>query len=244
MACLIKLDSKEFIKGFCKDYNPHDFHIVLVSNDITSKGKYDNVYVAEDLFPTKEVFGARINAGSKEFELKYLQQLQHHKDAALILATIVKSIVEYKKNVVIMCSDSEEEYGYLDIICDYLETVYKLSAVSMKKLKKKGDKLLKKAPKHIEEIEKAYIKAISEMEKSTPSKKDKEKAKDEKKLRKELYKLINESKKKKLYKLLLEYSDFDEDIEDYTKEELQEVCMAFVDSLSAKRLNKLRKFFK
>lgn len=242
MACLIKMDSKKFIKDFCKEYNPHNFHIILVSKDITSRGKYDNVYVAEDLYPTKEVFGARINAGSKEFELKYLRQLQNHKDASFILATIVKSIIKYKMNVVLLCSETEDEYGFVDIICDYLETVYKLPTVTMKQLKKKGDKLLKKSPKNIDEIEKAYLKVITSMEETSDSKKEKDK--EGKKLRKELHKLIDESKKKKLYKMLTKYSDFDEDIDDCTKQELQEICGEFVDSLSTKRLAKLRKFFK
>lgn len=244
MACLIKMDSKKFVKDFCKEFNPHDFHIILVSKDITTKGKYENVFVAKDLFPTKQVFDARINAGTKEFELKYLQQLQHHNDARLIIASIVKSVIKYNLNVVLLCSESEEEYGFIDIIADYIETVYKLETVSFKQLKKKGNKLLKKAPKNIEEIEKTYIKVVGSLEEATPSKKGNDKEKEEKKLRKELYKLIDGSKKKKLYKLLLEFSDFDEDIEDCSKQELQEVCIAFVDSLNAKRLNKLRKFFK
>lgn len=243
MANLITMDSKKFIKEFCKEYNPHDFQIILVSKDITSKGKYDNVYVAKDLFPTKQVLASRINAGTEEFKFNYVKQL-NTKEAQLVLLTIVKSIMKKNMNILLLCSETEDDYEFLEVISDYMETKFKLPSYTMKSLKKKGDKILTKAPKNIDEIEKAYVKQLGMLEKSTPNDKEKDKNKEEKKLKKELSKLIDNSKKKKLYKMLLEFSDFDDDIDDYSKEELQEVCLAFVDSLNAKKLNKLKKFLK
>lgn len=241
MACIIATNTKKFIKDLCKDYNPHNFQLVLVSKDITTEGRYDNVYAATELMPSKEAFNARINAGEFDFNSKYVAQLKENPDTVACLATIVKSVVNHKKNIILLCSDTEYEYGYLDTLAHYLEKVFKISVYSVQNLKKKGDKLLKKSPKNEEEIEKNLLKVIDDLKSNTVDKKSKSKNKT----LKEYTKLVTkECKKKYLYKMLTKFSDFDEDKDACSKKDLIDVCLEFGQSLPENKVNKLVKYLK
>lgn len=234
MACLIKLDSKTFLNKFCKEYNPNDFQIVLISNDIKSKNKFENVMVAKELFPSKEVLSAKVNAGDNDFKEGYFTQLKQH---MLSVATIVLSVAKYNSNVILLCSEVENEFEYIDILADFIETLYNIEAITFKKLKKKP-KLLSKPidedivediEEEIEHIKKKYSKVGGCEETSE--------------ILDEYILLVGDVGKKKLKKMFLEFSTMESDeLSEMSKKEIKSMAIEFGHSLNEKRLKKLIKY--
>lgn len=233
MSCIIAVNSKDFIKKFCKDNNPHNFDIILVSKDITTEGRYDNVYLAEELYPSKSAFNARINAGEYDFTSKFITQLKENPNSIACLVSMVKSVLN-KRNLVLICSEQEESYGILEIIAKHIEDTFKLPVYSAKDLQKKGEKLLNKTPKNEDVIKKKVLKAIDELKENNSHQKS----------IKEFKKLIDKMKKKRLYKMLTKFSDFDDDIEEFTKSDIQDICLQFANSLPEDKVEKLIKYLK
>jgi len=135
MASIIKMNSTEFF-DFVDRYDYREFNFLLISKDITTTGKYNNVFKLDSLIPAPNIVSEFITNGySKKYKKKYLKYLSNEK-VDLIIATIVKLAVVENTDVVLLCSDNETQYNYLDLISEYLEKEYCCKACSYKKFRK------------------------------------------------------------------------------------------------------------
>jgi len=145
MGCIVRINSKEFIGDFLKNFDPNKFQFLLLSHNITSKGKkgkYSNVMAIKALIPPPHIASLFINDGmTKTYKKKYTEYLKKD-DNNLLISTIVKGALS-NMNVVLLCSKSEDEFEYLKMICEFIENEYKLKTYSYKKLKKDTDKVTK-----------------------------------------------------------------------------------------------------
>lgn len=140
MASIIKLDSKDFLDDFIKRFNYKKYNFLLVSQDIKTKKKYDNVYATPSLIPPPNLIGGLLRDGDVDkYEKKYLKYLSNPKVDSLITVLVKLATVD-NSNVVLLCSKEEDKCGYLDILGDYIEATYGAKVFSYKKYKKNPDK--------------------------------------------------------------------------------------------------------
>ena len=136
MASIIKMNSKEFLDDFLKKFNYKKYNFLLVSQDIKTQKKYDNVYATPSLIPPPNVISELLSSVSaNKYEKKYVNYLSNPKVDSLITVLVKLATVD-NSNVVLLCSKDEDEYGYLDILGDYITAVYGAKVFSYKKYKK------------------------------------------------------------------------------------------------------------
>lgn len=136
MASIIKMNSTEFF-DFVDRYDHREFNFILVSQDIKTIGKYNTVYQMNSLIPPSNVISEFVSNGySKKYRKKYKKYLSREQ-VEVILATIVKLATIEDTNVVLLCSDNEDMYKYLDLIGEFLEDEYKCKVCSYKKFRKR-----------------------------------------------------------------------------------------------------------
>ena len=141
MAHLIKMDSITFLNAMMENKeNPDKFTFLVISRDIKTNGENKNVYPLDKLIPTPQVITTFIDEGySDKYIKKYIKYLQTH-NCRMLLATIAKMVVGEGTNVVLICSEHETQYKYIDLIAKYLKKVYGIKACSYKKFVKDPDK--------------------------------------------------------------------------------------------------------
>ena len=140
MPTVITMNSKEFLKKFVKNYDYSKFVFFVISQDVKSKGKYDNVYNVQSLLPPPYIVSEYVNNGiSDEYVSKYMNYLSMPKNEAL-LTVMVKMCVADNRDIVLLCSDNETQYKYLSYITKYMQTVFKIKAVQFKKYNKNPKK--------------------------------------------------------------------------------------------------------
>lgn len=140
MAAIIKMNSKEFLDDFLDKFNYKKYNFILVSNDITTQKKYDNVYAIPSLIPPPNVMAELIREGDVDkYAKKYIKYLSQPKVEAFITVLVKLAVVE-NSNVIILCSKDEYEYDYIELLSDYISTVYGAKVFSYKKYKKNPKK--------------------------------------------------------------------------------------------------------
>lgn len=133
MGAIIRMSSKEFLKKFVKEEDYRKFNFLLISEDIKNNKEYNNVYSLKALIPPPNIISIFVNEGrSDKYVRKYIDYLRFPKVEALLTVIVKLAIIE-NSNVILLCSESEKEFGYLKIICDYIEKVYKVKTYSYKK---------------------------------------------------------------------------------------------------------------
>lgn len=136
MGLIMKMDSKKFINKFLKEFNPEEFQFLLISENITTNNEHKNVMALPALIPPVNISSIYVNEGfSKEYKKKYLEYLKKENIKALV-TIIVNAAVIQNLNVVLLCSKSESEFKYLDMICEFIEAEYKMKTYSYKKFSK------------------------------------------------------------------------------------------------------------
>lgn len=141
MACLVTMDSKKFIKDFLSDYDPKDFQFVLVSENITTIKKHKNVMPVNKLIPPPAIMAEHLNGNTKEFKKKYFDYLKKN-EVNSIVSILIKAVLN-GWNVIMLCSKSESEYGYLDVLAEFIEKKYKMKVHSAKSFMKDPKKAMK-----------------------------------------------------------------------------------------------------
>jgi len=142
MACVIRLNSKKFISDFLKEFEQEKFQFILISEDITTKGKCSNVMPMTALLPPPNVLSLFIDDGkTKTYKKKYFEFLNKD-DINFLVSTIVTGVMN-NLNMVLLCSKDEDEYGYIGMICDFIEDKYKLKTYTYKEFKNNPDKAKK-----------------------------------------------------------------------------------------------------
>ena len=136
MGILLRMNSDQFINKFIKECDVSKHSFILISDEITTVNAYDNAIAVKNLVPPKEVIKEYVNGGiSPEYVLKYSKFLKS-KESIYIISAIINEVIEKNKNVVLLCSKTEDERGYLKLLCYFIEEVFTLESVSFKKYKK------------------------------------------------------------------------------------------------------------
>jgi len=140
MACIIKMSSDEFLDKFIKDFDYKKFNFLLISENVKTEKKYRNVYAIPSLIPPANVISEFIaNGYTNDYVKKYLDYLSTPRVEAMITIMVKLAIVD-NSNVIMLCSKAEDEFKYLDIICQYIEYAYGVNTYTFKKYKKNPDK--------------------------------------------------------------------------------------------------------
>ena len=135
MGSIIKMGSQDFF-DFVDRYDYREFEFVVISNDIRHNGKHENVAQLQRLIPPANIVSEFITNGyTKKYKKKYMKYLSRPEVEALII-TIVQMAVVKDINVVLLCSDNESQYSYLDMISEFIENEYNCKPCSYKKFRK------------------------------------------------------------------------------------------------------------
>lgn len=175
MGAIIRMESKKFIKDFMPEFNHKEYQFILVSEFITTRNEFKNVKAMPKLMPPPNIIKAFIEGDKKGYQKAYLQYLQIPNVEAL-LSIIIKAAIVNDMKIVLMCSQSENEFGYLKYICEYIEAVYKMKTFTLKEFSKDPEKASK--VKNKDEVMKILGKKFERMEKTgvdLTTKTDKEK---------------------------------------------------------------------
>lgn len=132
MGVIIRMNSKDFLDKFIKKFDYKDYRFLLISEAIKSK-KHENAYPLSCLIPPTNAISEFIaNGYSEKYVKKYVQHLQQPK-MDLLISTIVRMAVVENRNVVLLCSESEDDYKFLKILGNYIEATHELPVYTYKK---------------------------------------------------------------------------------------------------------------
>ena len=133
---ILYLDSKKLCK-FLADKNPDEYYYVLISDNVLSDGKYDNVSSMPLLTPPPKVIREFYNNGlTNEYQSLYLSYLGSNVEASMNIATIVKAAVVDGYKLILVNSPAEKTSCYMRLLADYIETSFLLKVYSFKEYKK------------------------------------------------------------------------------------------------------------
>lgn len=196
---IVRMNSKKFLKKFIEDKNVilSDFNYVLISEEINTNGTHKNVVRARSLVPRTAEIGHRINGEIQKYYDGYMSYLASPEPLHLLL-TMVVGVVKSDLNVVLLCSQSEDDNQYLQIIDEFLTKNFGLRAFTYDEYKEGISE--KDVVPDIVRTKKAiqsaveYLKKAESENKKLQDKKDKEKAKAQLKdmKRKELKEICEE----------------------------------------------------
>lgn len=198
---IIRMNSKKFLKKFVEDKNVilQDFNYVLVSEEINSNNTHQNVVRARALIPRPVDVGLKLNGEIQKYYDNYMTYLASAEPLHL-LVTMVAGVIKSDLNVVLLCSKSEDDNSYLDMIDEFLEKNFGLRAYTYEEYKEGNDKC-KEIP-DIVRTKKAlqsaieFLKRAKEENQKLQDKKDREKIKAE----------LKEMKRKELKEICKEYN--------------------------------------
>ena len=175
MACIIRMSSDEFLEKFIKKFDYRKFNFLLVSEHVQTVKKYRNVYAIPTLLPTPNMISEFINHGyTDRYVKKYVDYISTPRVEAMITIMVKLAIVD-NSNVILLCSKAEDEFKYLDIICQYIEQVYGVKTYSYKKYKKdpvKCEEVSEKEKKKVLKVLETKIGEIKDIEPPRLTKKE------------------------------------------------------------------------
>lgn len=160
------MNGKTFQKTFLNE-NPSAIlktQFVLVSSRIRKTGKHENVISCNQLLPDKRIMADYRNELDPEFFKKeYRKQLEHNK---VLLAIIIKGVLEENFTVVFLCTELEWKIKYMKELVKYVEETFQYPMYDYKKYKEgrqsivpyDSDYVLKKCDKIIEKSRKDQYK--------------------------------------------------------------------------------------
>lgn len=161
---LITLESKKLLKVL-KEKEMKKFLdkslIVVISDSLTTDGSLENVTYVPQLMPPAPIIQKHLSGdivGFREAYFKYLQVPA----LTVIVATLFDSAAKEGKNVAFLCSYSEDNYNYLDILAEYTHAVLGIQATPHKKLLKgKAKEYASNSDSIIERCQDRYSRAVS-----------------------------------------------------------------------------------
>lgn len=145
MGVIITMDSKKFLKEFLPSVtDTSGYEFILISEDVKIRNMEDkakNIMSFPRLIPTPPVINLYVNGEMKSYKKAYLDQIQDPQIEAFI-SIIVKAAVVNDMKVVLLCSKSESEKKYIDMLSEYIEAAYELKVYSWKKYSEDPKKAL------------------------------------------------------------------------------------------------------
>lgn len=139
MGAIIRMNSKTWAKDFINEQDPDQFQFVLISQNITTSEKFGNVKAIPRLIPPPQIASLKINQDDRAYKTAFLNFIQHPTIEPFI-SIIVQGAVVNNLNLVLLCSKTESDFEYIDMICEYIEEVYQIPTYSYKKFKKNPEK--------------------------------------------------------------------------------------------------------
>lgn len=180
MGVIIRMNSKTFHEKFLKNEDVEDFQFVVISQDIKTEGKVSNVKAIPRLVPPAPLAQILINEGEEEFGARYLKYLSAFQIEQFLTIIAAAAVDPEGLKIVLLCSEQEEEFLYIRLICEYLEEVYKIPTFSYKKYAKDPKKALDESNlKEAREIVERKRKELAEDQPDFDTNVDKKKLKEE-----------------------------------------------------------------
>ncbi len=142
MGAIIRMDSEKFFEKFLpKVEDTTQYQFVLISADIKIKNrdKYKNIMSFPRLIPVPAVVSLYVNGDEQNYKEAYLNQLQIPQNEAFI-NVLVKAAAVNDLKVILICSKSESDKKYIEMLCEYIEATYKLNTFTWKKFFEKPEK--------------------------------------------------------------------------------------------------------
>ena len=197
---IMRMNSKTFLKKFVEDKETilRKYNYVLVSHEINTNGTHENVIRSTTLVPPSSVLGHQINGDINRYYNSYMDYLASPECLHLLL-TMVKASID-GMDIILLCSKSEDQYGYLDMIAEFLERNFGIKVYEFEEYKKDDAGECRKI-KDIERTKKAMMSAIEFLKKAKIANKKEQDKKDKVKIKAEL----KDMKKKELKEICKEY---------------------------------------
>lgn len=157
---IIELNGRDFLETFIEKEIHDNFQYLLVSTDIETVGEYKNVMKMPQLIPNAMIMEYFMSKEKKMYKFEYNNFLRREEIRAII-TTIMSAAVNNKFDIILLCSEEEDEYGYVKMIRKFIETEYNFPTYSYKKFCKARDT---KSFIEVEDIEKVKDQVVLEVE--------------------------------------------------------------------------------
>lgn len=162
---VIELTGDTFFDAFIKnDENINDYQYLLLSTDIQTTGEFTNVISFPALIPDGYLIEYYLSDEKKQFKHEYNNYLMKDEIRAFI-TVMMKSVVYNGFKLVLMCSEEENEYGYIKMIRKFIEKEYGFPTYNYKKYVKARDNGELKEIKDLEGIKQQIEKEVKRIEK-------------------------------------------------------------------------------
>ena len=200
MGAIIRMNTRQLMRDFLPNIEKQeDFQFVIISETVKTDKRLKNIETIKRLVPPQQLLRKFMEGDEKSYREMYAAYLSHPNIEGF-LTVIAKAAVTENMNVVLLCSEYEDNWGYLKAICDYMEAVYETKTHSVKSYLKnpakasefKNKKVLESIiTEKLTELEKANVDLSTEEEDPSIKMRAKvlEKLKDEDYDKKELRKL-------------------------------------------------------
>lgn len=132
------LDTKTLVNEFTDELSPGeilDCEFVIVSTRINAS-KTDKNVTMSPLYSEKLIFALDSDDYKENFDLIKSELLKSASKMSLIINMVTKSLIE-KKTIVMVCSKCEMKTGYLKLIADVIQDLFKYPVIDYKKDKEK-----------------------------------------------------------------------------------------------------------
>lgn len=205
---ILKMNSKKFFKKFVEDKDVilKKYNYILASHEINTNGTHENVVRVTSLVPPASIIGHQISGDISKYYNAYMEYLATPECLHLLL-TMVKASID-GMDMVLICSKTEDEYAYLDMIGEFLERNFAIKAYEFEEFVDNEDKCRKL--KDVDATKKAMASAIEYLRKAKEENKKIQDQKDKVKVKAEL----KDMKKKELKGICKEYGiKYDKDSE-------------------------------
>ena len=161
---IIQLEGNDFFTKFVPNEIHSDYQYLLVSTDIETTGEHKNVMQMKQLIPNGYIMEYFMDKSMKQYKFEYENFLLRDEIRSLI-TVIMKTVVENKFKVILMCSEEEKEYGYIKMIRKFIEKEYGFPTYTYKKYCKAREKGEFKEVKNLDKIEKQIKSEIERINK-------------------------------------------------------------------------------
>lgn len=109
-----------------------NFRVLLPSQSINpDKFKQDKIFPIEHLIPPAHLMQERLNKiiDRKTFKKKYFDYLQDESQR-ITISYIIYDIVKNERDYAVTCSDEEYQYGYMDLLSEFIHKFYGLNILT------------------------------------------------------------------------------------------------------------------
>lgn len=161
---IIQLEGNEFFTKFIPNEIHSDYQFLLVSTDIETTGEHKNVMKMKELIPNGYIMEYFMDKAQKQYKFEYENFLRRD-EIRSIITVIMKTVIENKFKVVLMCSEEEKEYEYIKMIRKFIEKEYDFPTYTYKKYCKARDKGEFKEIKNLDKVTKQVASEIERINK-------------------------------------------------------------------------------